>query len=68
MLGPRLGLGLGIGSGLDLGLGSGRGLKRNEADHAKGEHGQEERGDELVVEAEPPADDALGGHDGEGLQ
>ena len=43
-------------------------MKRNEADHAKGERRQEERGDELVVEAEPPADDALGGHDGEGLR
>ena len=67
-LGVGLGLGLRIGSGLGLGLGSGRGLERDEADHAKGERGQEERGDELVVEAEPPADDALGGHDGEGLQ
>ena len=27
----------------------------------------EERGDELVVEAESTADDALGGHDGKGL-
>ena len=43
-------------------------MERNEADHAKGEHGQEERGDELVVEAEPPTDDTLGGHDGKGLR
>ena len=43
-------------------------MERDEADHAKGERGQEERGDELVVEAEPPTDNALSGHDGEGLQ
>ena len=43
-------------------------MERDEADHAEGERGQEERGDELVVEAEPPTDDALGRHDGEGLQ
>ena len=51
-----------------LSIGSVRGLERDEADHAEGERGQEERGDELVVEAEPPTDDALGRHDGEGLQ
>ena len=28
---------------------------------------QEQRGDQLVVEAEPAVDDALGGHDGECL-
>ena len=43
-------------------------MERSEADHAKGECGQEERGNELVIKAEPPVDDALGGHDGEGLQ
>ena len=43
-------------------------MERDEADRAKGERGQEEGGDKLVVEAEPPADDALGGHDGKGLR
>ena len=43
-------------------------MERSEADHAKRERGQEEGGDKLVVKAEPPTDDALGGHDGKGLQ
>ena len=43
-------------------------MERDEADHAKGERRQEERGDELVVEAEPPTDDTPGGHDGKGLR
>ncbi len=43
-------------------------MKRDEADRAEGERGQEEGGNELVVEAEPPTDDTLGGHDGKGLR
>ena len=43
-------------------------MERDEADRAEGERGQEEGGDELVVEAEPPTNDALSGHDGKGLQ
>ena len=42
-------------------------MERHEHDHAEREHRQEERGDKLVVEAEPPTDDALGRHDGKGL-
>ena len=43
-------------------------MERDEADHAERERRQEEGGDKLVVEAEPPTNDALGGHDGKGLQ
>ena len=53
-------------TGLRLGLR--RGLERDEADRAERERGQEKRGDKLVVEAEPPTYDTLGGHDGKGLR
>ena len=41
--------------------------ERHEQDEQERQDGEEERGDELVVEAEPPTDDALSGHDGKGL-